>query len=391
VTDHRTLLENLDIYDPATPGHLHDTLRFARERCPVARSEMHGGYYLVTRYDDVATVLHNDPTFSSAHGKSIPHRQGVAMPPIDLDPPMHGAFRRLLNPYFTKAALSRHEDAIRDMCNQNIDGWIARGQFDAVSEFASPFTAAVLARVILDIEDLDEIAVAQQRVEAIGQANAADAWVALQRYVEQLLEQRAKSAVSDDDVLGALATGEVDGRPLTDDERVGVVMVLMAGGLDTTKGALASIIQHMTEIPGLEARVRDPAWTRTDLDEFLRLDSPVTCLARFVTGDVDLGGQHLHEGDWVLVHYMSANRDEQIFAASETLDFDRTRNPHVAFGLGIHRCLGSNLARLELSLGFEVLLGRIHDLALAEGTELQYAPGVTWHPLELPVTFDVSS
>src|SRR5262245_3363149 len=262
---------------------------------------MHGGYYLVTRYDDVATVLHDDATFSSAHGKSIPHRQGVAMPPIDLDPPLHGAFRRLLNPYFTKAALTRHEDAIREMCNENIDRWIERGQFDAVGEFACPFTAAVLARVILNIEDLDEIAIAQQRVEAIGQANAADAWVTLQRYVEQLLEQRAASPVSDDDVLGAITTGQIDGRPLTDDERVGVVMGLMAGGLDPATGALASIIQHMTERPGLEARVRDPAWERSDLDEFLRLDSPVTCLARYVTGDVDLGGQHLREGDWVLV------------------------------------------------------------------------------------------
>jgi cytochrome P450 len=383
-------LRNFDIYDPATPGHLHETLRYARQHCPVARSEMHGGYYLVTRYDDVAIVLHDDATFSSAHGKSIPHRQGVAMAPIDLDPPLHGEFRRLLNPYFSKAALSRHEDAIGETCNQNIDSWIGRGQFDAVHEFASPFTAAVLARVILDLDDFDEIAIAQQRVEAIGQANAADAWVALQQYVERLLEEGARSGTSQG-VLGAIRNGTVDGRPLTHDERVGVVMVLMAGGLDTTKGALASIIQHMTEVPGLEDRVRQPGWVRNDLDEFLRLDSPVTCLARYVTGDVELGGQDLRAGDRVLVHYMSANRDERVYASPETLDFERERNPHAAFGLGIHRRLGSNLARMELAIGFEVLLGRLRNLRRADEASLQFAPGVTWHPLELQIAFDVSS
>lgn len=381
-------LDSFDIYDPTLPPVVYDVLEHGRRTCPVAYSPANGGFYLVTRYEDVTAVLRDDATFSSAHGKSLPHRQTVLMPPLDSDPPLHGEFRRLLNPYLSRAGLTPFTGAIRDTAAQTVASLLSRRECDVYEDFAAPLTARILARVILGIEDSDEVRRVQGIVDAIGRGNAADAWGRLRAYVVNLLSTRRSAGPGRGDVLDAVLHGEVGGRPLTAQEQLGTTTVLLLGGLDTTTGAIGSIIYRMTLDPAVEARVRDPGWMRHDFDELLRLDSPVTTEARYVTRDTELAGVPLRAGEYVLLHFGSANRDEAQFEHASVARFDRGENRHISFGLGIHRCIGSNLARMTISIAFEELLRRVGNIRSADGREVQFTPGLSWRPVSLRIRYD---
>jgi cytochrome P450 len=381
-------LESFDIYDPTLPPVVYDVLEHGRRTCPVAYSPANGGFHLVTRYEDVTAVLRDDATFSSAHGKSLPHRQTVLMPPLDSDPPLHGEFRRLLNPFLSRPGLKPHVTAIRDTAAETVASLLGRPECDVYEDFASPLTATIMARVILGIEDSGEVRRVQGIVDAIGRGNAAAAWGRLQAYVADLLGARRAAGPGRGDILDAVVSGEVDGRPLTAEEQRGTTTVLLLGGLDTTTGAIGSIIYRMTLDPDLEARVRDPGWMRRDFDELLRLDSPVTTEARYVTRDTELAGVPLRAGEYVLLHFGSANRDEVRFEHASTARFDRAENRHIGFGLGIHRCIGSNLARMTIALAFEELLRRVCNIRSADGREIHFTPGLSWRPAALRIRYD---
>jgi cytochrome P450 len=385
--DDHEAFETFDLYDPDLADQVYDVLSDARGRCPVPHSTANGGFWLVTRYEDVKTVLHDDDTYISAPGKSLPVRQTHPMPPIDSDPPMHREFRLLLNRFFSRSGLEPYAPGIREIARRTVDTWIDTGHCEIVEQFANPFTATVLAKIILALDDVDEIGRVQHLVESIGAANAATAWQDLEVFVKALLEDRTKSPEQPDDVLGAIIHGTVAGRPLTETERIGVTTVLLLGGLDTTKGAISNVMWRLTQDPALEARLHGSDWAAGSLDEFLRIDSPVTALARTVASDTVLGDVKLHPGDHVLVHYASANRDGTMFEDPDRLDLDRGRNPHVAFGLGIHRCIGSNLARLSIEAAIDEILERAGDIRLAPGAEVHFTPGAARHPKSLQITF----
>jgi cytochrome P450 len=380
------VLSHLDIYDVGTSTILDETLRHARTHCPVSRSDANGGYHLVSRYADVTAVLGDDARFSSKGGKSLPPRQLLDMPPLDSDPPEHRSYRRLLNPFFSRRGLERHEPAIRQIARGLVDEFIGSGRVEVVDDFASPLTAATLCRVILNLDDDELMATARKRVEAIGEGNAAQAWVELTEFLTKLIRERKPA--SDRNVLDAVLSGAIDGTPLTDEQKLGIIIVLFLGGLDTTRAQIACIAHHLAIHPELEQRLRNPDWVRTDLDEFLRHDSVVTALARKVTAATELNGVALGSEDRLLIHYYSANHDAEQFERPDDLNFGRGRNPHVAFGLGIHRCLGSNLARLQIQVAFDELLARITRLRIAPGARISLSPGVTRMPESLPLVFE---
>jgi cytochrome P450 len=383
------VLSHFDIYDPATSGRLNAVAHEAHQRCPVAHSDAHGGYYLVAGYDEAATVLGDTQRFSSACPKSIPGVQTLDMPPIDSDPPEQREYRRLLNRFFSKAGLARHEPAIRDIARSLVDRFAGQGRVEVVGDFAAPLTGMALCRVILNLSDSELMREAQELAEKISIGNAPDAWSKLSGFLRMLI--RNHDPDGRDDVLSAILSATVFDVPLTEDEKLGVVLVLFLGGLDTTKAAIACIVHHLTVNPGLEDRLRATDWTRTDLDEFLRHDSVVTALARTVTVDTELGGQPLKAGDRLLVHYYAANHDPRKFESPDELDFGRGRNPHLAFGLGVHRCIGSNLARLQIRVALDELLSRVRNIRLADDSvQAQFVAGVSRHPVTLPVLFDPS-
>ncbi|MCU1664427.1 MAG: cytochrome [Pseudonocardia sp.] len=383
--DPLAVVRGFDIYDSDTAQALDEVLDVARRGCPVAHSEANGGYWLLTRYADVVEVLGDDERFSSRGGKSIPSRQFLEMPPLDSDPPEHRAYRRLLNRFFSKGGLAQYEPAIRELARALVDRFADAGRAEILGDFAGPLTGAVLCRVILDLDDQELMTQAQLRVQRISEENTPEAWMELTGFLRELVGGRPRGR---DDVLDAVLGGSIEGRPLTEEEKLGVLIVLFLGGLDTTRGAISCIVAHLARTPGLEDRLRSSDWVRTDLDEFLRHDSVVTGLARTVTRDTELGGELLRAGEKILVHYYAANHDPEQFPEPDRLDFDRGRNPHVAFGVGIHRCLGSNLARLQIRVAFEELLATVRDIRFADGVEPRFAAGVARQPERLDVTFE---
>jgi cytochrome P450 len=384
--DYPEMIRTFDIYDEKTPVVMDDVFDYARAKCPVPHVDANEGYYLVTRYQDVRAVLTDDATFSSRGGKSQPSHQLLDMPPIDVDPPIHNDYRKLLNRFFSKAGLAKHEPAIREIARSLVDGFVERGRIEILGDYATPLTSATLCRVILNLDDEELTRTATARVEGIGGSNSAQAWQELTAFLIELMAERGRS--EHDDVLTAVMKGSVEGRPLTDEDKLGVMMILFLGGLDTTRAAISSITRHLVLEPSLQDRLRDPEWVTRDLDEFLRLDSVVTCLARTVTGPTELGGTPLGAGDRVLVHYYAANHDPGQFANPRSLDFERERNPHVAFGLGVHRCIGSNLARMQIRVAFEELLSRVENIRPADPAEIRFTPGVTKAPGAVPIVFD---
>jgi cytochrome P450 len=203
------------------------------------------------------------------------------------------------------------------------------------------------------------------------------------------LRERTDAGNDRDDVLTAIVRATVEGRPLTMEEQVGFTAVLMNGGLDTTKGAMGNIILRVVADPALEERLRDPDWVKTDIDEFLRLDSPIQFMARTVTKETELGGCPLKEGDRVAIHFASANRDPRQFERPDELVLGREQNPHVAFGVGPHRCIGLHFAKMQMEIGFAEFLRRVTNIRIPAGTEPEMSSGVVVGPEHLPIEFDL--
>jgi cytochrome P450 len=206
----------------------------------------------------------------------------------------------------------------------------------------------------------------------------------------ELIAERESGSEPRDDFLQALIDATVEGgRPLTQNERLGVVTVLLLGGLDTTRGALTYIGRFLAEQPDLEERLRRPDWAKRDLDELLRFTSTVSVMGRVVTSDNEILGIPLKEGDRLAVHWRSGNRDEAKFGHGDQLDFERERNPHAAFGIGIHRCLGQHFARLQLEIAVNRLLARLTGFRVVAGTTIVENAGISIKaPQEMHLEFD---
>lgn len=386
IADYEQFLPRFDVFDPEHSHQKWDVLAYARANCPVPHTNADGGYHLVTRYEDVRQVLENPNLFSSSIPSVKP--SPVRLPPLDADAPLHSEFRRILNPFLSRSYVLQYEQDMRSIAMKAIDSWIDDGQCEFVNGFAVPFSSEVLARVVFDETDPTRIAEGVAIINRIAHDQSPEAVFDMAMLCAGYLEQRESSGDQRKDLLGALLTSTIDGRPLTDEERLGVVIVLFFGGLDTTRAAIANIMANLVADPSIEARLRSPSWIRQDMDEFLRYESPVTFMARVVTRDTILGGVSLTAGDRVLVHFASANRDSAKFEDPDHLRFGLYRGGHAGFGLGIHRCVGSHLARVQLELAWDELLKRLTNFRLAPGAEIEYATGQVHGPEKLPITFE---
>ncbi|MFL6125183.1 cytochrome P450 [Actinophytocola sp.] len=381
------ILENIDLYADDQVDHLLDALAVARTECPIRHTTADGGYYVITRYEDVRTVCENPELFSSAQ----PALRGVPVRiiPVDSDPPEHRHFRAFLNHYFSRTFLLRHEEQMRKIARTAIAAFLDRGELDVVRDYAIPFSAGSLARVVFATDNQDLV---QRGVAAVNRVAVESTPETFQRVAELAMEAMAEvenAAQEREDVLAALTTAEFDGRPLTVEERLGIVTALLLGGLDTTRGMIVHIAHHLATRPGVERVLRTPDWWRNPLDEFLRYQTTVSFMARVVTKDTELSGVPLRKGDRLAVHFYSANRDPNRFDHPDELDLTRPSKPNAAFGMGIHRCLGQHFARIQLATAFEELLTRTTNFRLKEGQEIRRMAGVPLGtPQQLWLTFD---
>lgn len=389
--DPAEVLHRYDMFDPEHEKIKWDVFEHARGKCPVAHTSADGGsQYVVTRYEDVRQVLEDPHTFSSTG--VAPRPSPVKLNPLDADPPFQPDLRKILNPLFSRTFLLKFEPEMREKAASLVADWIDRGRVEMISEFAAPFVGGVLARIVFNEQDSERMQRAIDTVTQVAIEATDESFFNLAVLAGEYIADRENNPVERNDVLNAITTGTVlDGRPLTEDERLGVITVLFLGGLDTTRGAIGSIAYHLAKDPSLEQRVRDPKWIRQDMDEFLRLESPVGCLARTAQQDVEVGGTKIKAGEQLLIRFDSANRDEAKFENAAHLRFDSPRKGNAAFGLGIHRCLGAHLARIQITVAFEELFKRVTNLRFAgtSGEDVPWAPGIANGPERLDLTFDV--
>jgi cytochrome P450 len=384
------MLPHYNMWDPQHEKAKWDVFSYARRHCPVAHTDAEGGgQYVVTRYDDVRRVLEDPQTFSSAG--VAPRPSPVRLNPLDADPPYQLDLRKILNPLFTRSFLLRFEPELRKNATDLIGRFIDNGRFEFVREFAGPFVGNALSRVVFNEDDPKKMDHAAEVVIRLAVDVTDEAFFELAVLAGQYIAEREANPVARNDVLNAIATGTVEGgRPLTDEERLGVITVLFLGGLDTTRGAMGSIAYHLARRPELEQRLRDPAWIRQDMDEFIRLESPVGCLGRTATRDVELGGVTIRQGQQLLIRFDSANRDEARFEDASCLKFDVRRSSSAGFGLGIHRCLGSHFARIQIAIAFDELFKRVTNLRFADpDADVHWAPGIANGPEAVDLLFDV--
>jgi cytochrome P450 len=349
-----------------------DVYRELRSRCPVGRSERYGGFWFVTRFDDIHRAEQDWETFAVAPGMLLPPmghvRPGI---PIDIDPPRHTAYRRVMLPAFTPQQIDSVEPLVRRTARELLVGFAGTGPVDAAERYAIPLPMMVFCELAdLPIADAAMLGDWIDRIFYVRTHDYADTERAAAECCAYLLDhfRRRRSGPLRDDLLSRLLTAEVDGRPLSDEELVDYGFVLLTAGLDTTSWVLRSSLWYLAQHAEDRARlVAHPELVATAVEEFLRCLSSVQAMARTATRDTDLNGQRVSKGERVLLVFGAGNRDEEKFADGDRIVIEREPNPHMAFGVGIHRCLGSNLARRELRVGLEEFLGRYPDFSLAPG------------------------
>jgi cytochrome P450 len=390
VEDWATDFDHTDPEYAARAPEIYDDLR---ERCPVAHSDRFGGMWVPTRHADVSTVAHDTEHFSSEGIIVTPWKPenlapiGYA-PPITSDPPFHALARRILLPAFSPKEIARWEPAARATCRELLDGIVASGAdvVDAAASYTQHIPVRVIAAMLgVPPEDGDKFRLFIHRIlEAPGSGVEGLAYEdTLDYYLNQVVEDHRRNPRQD--LVGFLLDADLDGTPLSADHIRGTIALLLLAGIDTTWSAIGASLWHLAQSPGDRRRlVDDPGVLTFAVEEFLRFYAPVT-MARIVAEEVDVAGHHLDKRDWVLLPFPSANRDPEAFERADEFVIDRARNRHVAFGLGIHRCLGSNLARMELTVAIDEWMRRIPDFELADADAVRWSTGQVRGPRQLPI------
>jgi len=387
VTDWAT---DFDHTDPAYNANVHAIWADLRERCPVAHTDRFGGTWLPTRQEDVAAIAYDTENYTSQGVIVSPNRPeeppplGPA-PPITSDPPAHAEARRLLLPPFSPKVIANWEGTTRELCQELIaDLPIVDGVVDAAQHYSQHIPVKVIAAMLgvpADDGDLFRHFI-RGIIENPGSLVDAPEEETLDYYLSQKIAEHRENP--QDDLISYLLNTEFGGEPLSDQHVLGSVILLLIAGIDTTWSAIGSSLWHLATHPDDRRRlVEDPELIPTAVEEFLRAYAPVT-MARLAATDHELGGCPVKKDDWILLPFPAANRDPEAFEDADKVIIDRAKNRHSAFGLGIHRCLGSNLARLELRVAIEEWLAAIPEFSLAEGTEVRWSTGQIRGPRELP-------
>jgi cytochrome P450 len=381
-------------WDERNPEQVLDALPELRARCPVAHSDALGGFYVANTYEKVSEVFKDWRTYSSVKEKSLtPLRPTTpTMPPLSVDPPVQKHYRLLLNPFLTPNRVASYEPGIRRLVTSLIDGFVEDGTCEFVSQFAQEFPGRMLYEFMLGVDPAEVPLVHSWTHKYAHEPTAPDTPEAERQWVEWIyaLIERRRSEPRRDDVLDALVHGTIDDEPIPDHDIMGAVMILILGGFNTTTDALASAMWRMADLPDLQEQLRrDPGTLPLALDEFLRYDPPVSMMPRLCTADTTLGEYELHAGDRVAASIIAANRDPSEFDAPDEFRIDRSPNRHLSFGIGVHRCIGSNLARLNLTVALEELIGRLSPFRRPDpGTVPPLNKGVPWGPRSLDLVFE---
>ncbi len=379
-------------WDHHDPGWVNDPFPIwadLRQRCPVAHTKRYNeGVWLPTRNEDVVAIAHDPTVFSSQHNGATAggtQPRGV-FPPIHLDPPDHQSFRRALLPFFSPRRIADWEPAIEQHCTELASDLATRAKADAAADYAAHIPAAAIAAILgIPASDGDRFRTWIHAIE-LGDNDTAvrDAALAeMSSYFDAEIEKRL--ADPGDDLISHVVQLEVDGQRLNRETMHRVLILQLIAGIDTTWGVLGASLWHLASNADDRKRLADePELIPTAVEEFLRAYASVS-LWRTVTEPTTIGDAKMAPGDTVMMAFPAACRDPESFDRADEVIIDRAKNRHVAFGVGIHRCLGSNLARLELNVALRVWLDHIPDFEIDPVGQVSWAEGAIRGPRAVPL------
>jgi len=376
---------NFDFHGSAL-DNVFDTYRTLREQCPVGRSDKHGGFWYLTKSEDIFTAEQDPDTYSVAPSMLLPaFGTDVPLIPIDIDPPEHTDYRKLLLPLFTPKATARLEEGMHQTARDLAAEVVAQDVVDVSAAFARPMPTIIFSRLAgfpeKDWPKFDQWVDDIIYERTVDPDRARRASQDVMDYFDVLLTERSGDT-STDDLVGHLLNVEMSGRKLTHDELLSYCYLLFLAGLDTTAWAIRSSLWFLAQHPTEQSALREnPDMIPTAAEEFLRTLSPVQAMARTCKADVEVGGEQIRAGERVVLVFGAGNRDPEVYDDPDEIIIDRENNRHLAFGGGIHRCLGSNLGRRELIVALEEFLAAVPEFSLAN-------PNEQWHgvgPLTLKI------
>jgi cytochrome P450 len=387
VTDWVNDFDHTDPQWTENPFPIWDDLR---SKCPVVHTERFLGVYLPTTYEAVKQIAYDTEHFSSRRVVVRNARPEITMPspPITSDPPNHKPAKQLLLPPFTPDAMKKIEPRVRQICNELIDDFITDKTCDAAAQYSKHIPVRTIAHMLGIPESDGHLFVKWiHEILELGVHNDAILMNAAKEMNEYFLGHitERRTTPRDDLITDLIRAKGPDGQPLSDPHVLGSLRLLLIAGIDTTWSGIGSSLWHLAKTPADRKRLlAEPELMPFAIEEFLRAYSPVT-MAREVMKETVVSGCPVKPGNMVLLSFPAANRDPTMFADADKVIIDRRENRHAAFGLGIHRCVGSNLARMEMTVALEEWLKRIPEFDLDPAGEVTWSEGTVRGPRQLPV------
>ena len=388
VTDWINDFDHTDARWTENPFPIWDALR---AHSPVVHTERFLGCYLPTTYEAVKEIAYDTEHFSSRRVIVRDVRpELIPSPPITSDPPEHKAAKQLLLPSFTPDAIKKLEPRVRAICNELIDEFVNDGRCDAAARYTKHIPVRTIAHMLgIPEEDGDLFVKWIHEILELGIKDNDQLMSAIHEmsaYFANHIAQRKKSPTGD--LISTLMNAkDRQGQPLSDAHVVGSLRLLLIAGIDTTWSAIGSSLWHLARTPSDRERLlAEPELMTIAIEELLRTYSPVT-MAREVMKETTVSSCPVKPGNMVLLSFPAANRDPAMFPDADKVVIDRKENRHVAFGLGIHRCVGSNLARMEMAVAIEEWLKRIPDFRLDPAGHVTWSEGTVRGPRRLPILF----
>ncbi len=387
--------EDFDIFDPGFVKDPYPVWRDLRGQCPVAHSDRWGGSYMPSTFETVSQVAHDAENFTS-------FEVGVAPVPIaydddgnrlrsviSSDPPDHTPERRLMLPFFSPKRVERYREHTEELARRLIGGFIEDGRADAAGDYARQIPPRIIAEILgIDPEMSDDFTTWVQGVLELGltdpEIREKYRIIIQDFFLEEIARRKEEPG---DDLISVLLDSEIDGEPVPMHVIRANVGLMLVAGIDTTWSSIGSALWHLATHPEDRQRLVDePELIPVAVEEFLRAYSPVT-MARLARNDTEIAGRPVKRGERVLLSFPAANRDPEVFDDPEEVIIDRAVNRHIAFGAGIHRCLGSNLARMEMQVAIAEWLKLIPEFECEDPEAVTWAGGQVRGPRHLPVTF----
>ncbi|MBO0727981.1 MAG: cytochrome P450 [Acidimicrobiaceae bacterium] len=385
-----------DLFSPELKGASYwDALREVQRQGPITWIESsRGGFWGVTSSDLVLRMAQDWANFTSTEGVTIPRPGPDVVPyicPIEMDPPRQRAYRKQVNPQLTAKVMEPYEASIRQIADELIDTFIEQGSCDIARDFARKFPGTVFLKLILCCPDEEFREVEPLARDISFEPANTERWA---RAVNGLREWAARTLASRTDnddpsgVVKAVRHLNDSGEPFVDHEHASGLQILVQGGIGTSASVIGVIMRVLSEHPELQARVRnDLSLVPVLIEECLRLETPLPLEFRTAAHDVEIAGKQIKKGDKVGLFFGAANRDPEVFDHPDDVDLERPHFRHLSFGAGVHRCVGSNLARLQIRVAVEQLLTRLSPFSIPEGAVVQYSSLQARGPSSIPLAF----